>query len=48
LDDYDPNFAIQCTQSLNPKDSEWVPGQRLKAAAYLMLDLPLHAAQALG
>ncbi|WP_416404327.1 LuxR C-terminal-related transcriptional regulator [Arthrobacter sp. LFS091] len=47
LDDYDPNFAIQCTQSLDPKDSEWVPGQRLKAAAYLMLDLPLHAAQAL-
>ncbi|MCT9868902.1 helix-turn-helix transcriptional regulator [Paenarthrobacter aurescens] len=47
LDDYDPNFAIQCTLSLDPKDSEWVPGQRLKAAAYLMLDLPLHAAQAL-
>jgi DNA-binding CsgD family transcriptional regulator len=47
LDDYDPNFAIQCTLSLDPKDPEWVPGQRLKAAAYLMLDLPLHAAQAL-
>ena len=47
LDDYDPNFAIQCTLSLDPKDSEWVPGQRLKAAAYLLLDLPLHAAQAL-
>ncbi|WP_200846698.1 LuxR C-terminal-related transcriptional regulator [Arthrobacter sp. 18067] len=47
LDDYDPNFAIQCTLSLGPKDVEWVPGQRLKAAAYLMLDLPLHAAQAL-
>ncbi|MFE4198232.1 LuxR C-terminal-related transcriptional regulator [Paenarthrobacter sp. NPDC056912] len=47
LDGYDPNFAIQCTLSLDPKDSEWVPGQRLKAAAYLMLDLPLHAAQAL-
>ncbi|MDR6985826.1 DNA-binding CsgD family transcriptional regulator/tetratricopeptide (TPR) repeat protein/nucleoside-triphosphatase THEP1 [Paenarthrobacter nitroguajacolicus] len=47
LDDYDPNFAIQCTLSLDPKDTEWVPGQRLKAAAYLMLDLPLHAAQAL-
>ncbi len=47
LDDYDPNFAIQCTLSLDPKDHEWVAGQRLKAAAYLMLDLPLHAAQAL-
>lgn len=47
LDNYDPNFAIQCTLSLDPKDEEWVPGQRLKAAAYLMLDLPLHAAQAL-
>ncbi|WP_236593492.1 LuxR C-terminal-related transcriptional regulator [Paenarthrobacter ureafaciens] len=47
LDDYDPNFAIQCTLSLDPKDPEWVPGQRVKAAAYLMLDLPLHAAQAL-
>ena len=47
LDDYDPNFAIQCTLSLDPKDAEWVPGQRLKSAAYLMLDLPLHAAQAL-
>ncbi|BCW35319.1 transcriptional regulator [Arthrobacter sp. StoSoilA2] len=47
LDDYDPNFAIQCTLSLDPKDPEWVPGQRLKSAAYLMLDLPLHAAQAL-
>ncbi|MFC8040346.1 LuxR C-terminal-related transcriptional regulator [Paenarthrobacter sp. NPDC057355] len=47
LDDYDPNFAIQCTVSLSPNDVEWVRGQRLKAAAYLMLDLPLHAAQAL-
>ncbi|MFJ4226702.1 LuxR C-terminal-related transcriptional regulator [Paenarthrobacter nicotinovorans] len=47
LDDYDPNFAIQCTVSLSPGDAEWVRGQRLKAAAYLMLDLPLHAAQAL-
>lgn len=47
LEDYDPNFAIQCTLSLEPKDDEWVAGQRLKAAAYLMLDLPLHAAQAL-
>lgn len=47
LDDYDPTFAIQCTLSLDPKDKEWVPGQRLKAAAYLMLDLPLHAAQML-
>jgi DNA-binding CsgD family transcriptional regulator/tetratricopeptide (TPR) repeat protein len=47
LDDYNPNFAIQCTQSLDPSESQWVPGQRLKAAAYLMLDLPLHAAQAL-
>ncbi|MFJ5955565.1 LuxR C-terminal-related transcriptional regulator [Paenarthrobacter sp. NPDC092416] len=47
LDDYDPNFAIQCTLSLDKNDAEWVPGQRLKAAAYLMLDLPLHAAQAL-
>ncbi|WP_405475126.1 LuxR C-terminal-related transcriptional regulator [Paenarthrobacter ilicis] len=47
LDDYDPNFAIQCTQSLDQKDSQWVSGQSLKAAAYLMLDLPLHAAQAL-
>ncbi|BCW10011.1 hypothetical protein NtRootA4_10700 [Arthrobacter sp. NtRootA4] len=47
LNDYDPNFAIQCIASLDPKDSEWVRGQRLKAAAYLMLDLPLHAAQAL-
>ncbi|MFI2566257.1 LuxR C-terminal-related transcriptional regulator [Paenarthrobacter sp. NPDC018779] len=47
LDEYDPNFAIQCTVSLDPKDPEWVAGQRLKAASYLMLDLPLHAAQAL-
>ncbi|MGP0222669.1 MULTISPECIES: LuxR C-terminal-related transcriptional regulator [unclassified Paenarthrobacter] len=47
LDDYDPNFAIQCTLSLDQKDPQWIPGQRVKASAYLMLDLPLHAAQAL-
>ncbi|WP_284977699.1 LuxR C-terminal-related transcriptional regulator [Arthrobacter sp. fls2-241-R2A-200] len=47
LDAFDPAFAITSIESLDPKDDEWVPGQRVKAAAYLMLDLPLHAARTL-
>ncbi|WP_284974418.1 LuxR C-terminal-related transcriptional regulator [Arthrobacter sp. efr-133-TYG-104] len=44
---FDPTFAITSTELLDPKDEEWVPAQRVKAAAYLMLDLPLHAVRTL-
>jgi DNA-binding NarL/FixJ family response regulator len=44
---FDPHFAFSCVESLRRSDAEWVSGQRLKAEAYLLLDLPLQAMAAL-
>lgn len=44
---FDPRFALTYADMLRRADSEWVPGQCRKAAAYLQLDLPLQAMAAL-
>ncbi|WP_426998652.1 LuxR C-terminal-related transcriptional regulator [Pseudarthrobacter sp. N5] len=44
---FDPQFALSFAASLKRTDAEWVAGQRQKAAAYLLLDLPLQAMAAL-
>ncbi|XAS67939.1 helix-turn-helix transcriptional regulator [Micrococcaceae bacterium Sec5.7] len=44
---FDPRFALRYAESLKRTDIEWVAGQRQKAAAYLLLDLPLQAMAAL-
>ncbi|MCU1435820.1 MAG: helix-turn-helix transcriptional regulator [Pseudarthrobacter sp.] len=44
---FDPRFALKYAESLKRTDPEWVPGQRQKAAAYLLLDLPGQAMAAL-
>lgn len=44
---FDPHFALKYAESLKRNDAEWVPGQRQKAAAYLLLDLPVQAMAAL-
>jgi DNA-binding CsgD family transcriptional regulator len=44
---FDPHFALKYAETLKRNDSEWVPGQRQKAAAYLLLDLPVQAMAAL-
>ena len=44
---FDPRFALTYADMLQRADSEWVPGQRQKAAAYLQLDMPVQAVAAL-
>ncbi|WP_457966378.1 LuxR C-terminal-related transcriptional regulator [Arthrobacter sp. D1-29] len=44
---FDPHFALTCTEVLKRNDPQWVHGQRQKAAAYLLLDLPVQAMAAL-
>lgn len=44
---FDPRFALSCLENLNRSDPEWIAGQRLKASAYLLLDLPEPARAAL-
>ena len=44
---FDPHFALKYAETLRRNDPEWVPGQRQKAAAYLLLDLPVQAMAAL-
>ncbi len=44
---FDPHFALKYAEALRRNDPEWVPGQRQKAAAYLLLDLPIQAMAAL-
>ncbi|MET4590044.1 LuxR C-terminal-related transcriptional regulator [Arthrobacter sp. 754] len=44
---FDPHFALRYAEILKRNDPEWVPGQRQKAAAYLLLDLPVQAMAAL-
>jgi DNA-binding NarL/FixJ family response regulator len=44
---FDPHFALTYAETLKRHDPQWVPGQRQKAAAYLLLDLPIQAMAAL-
>jgi DNA-binding CsgD family transcriptional regulator/tetratricopeptide (TPR) repeat protein len=44
---FDPHFALKYAEILRRNDSQWVAGQRQKAAAYLLLDLPVQALAAL-
>ncbi len=44
---FDPHSALTYAETLTRKDPQWVPGQRQKAAAYLLLDLPIQAMAAL-
>jgi DNA-binding NarL/FixJ family response regulator len=44
---FDPHFALTYAETLKRNDPQWVPGQRQKAAAYLLLDLPIQAMAAL-
>ncbi|MEE2569306.1 LuxR C-terminal-related transcriptional regulator [Pseudarthrobacter sp. J64] len=44
---FDPRFALSCLEDLQPSDPEWITGQRYKAEAYLLLDLPDRAWAAL-
>ncbi|MDR6557086.1 DNA-binding CsgD family transcriptional regulator [Arthrobacter pascens] len=44
---FDPRFALSCVEGLKRTDAEWVAGQHHKATAYLLLDLPLQAMDAL-
>lgn len=45
---FDPHFALRYAEILKRNDPQWVPGQRQKAAAYLLLDLPVQAMAALA
>ena len=44
---FDPYSALTYAETLTRNDPQWVPGQRQKAAAYLLLDLPVQAMAAL-
>ncbi|MEJ1179064.1 MULTISPECIES: helix-turn-helix transcriptional regulator [unclassified Pseudarthrobacter] len=44
---FDPHSALAYAETLTRGDPQWVPGQRQKAAAYLLLDLPIQAMAAL-
>lgn len=44
---FDPHSALTYAETLTRNDPQWVPGQRQKAAAYLLLDLPVQAMAAL-
>jgi DNA-binding NarL/FixJ family response regulator len=44
---FDPHFALTYAETLKRSDPQWVPAQRQKAAAYLLLDLPVQAMAAL-
>ena len=44
---FDPHSALTYAETLTRNDPQWVPGQRQKAAAYLLLDLPIQAMGAL-
>jgi DNA-binding NarL/FixJ family response regulator len=44
---FDPHSALTYAETLTRNDPQWVPGQRQKAAAYLLLDLPIQAMAAL-
>ncbi|HEY9357336.1 MAG TPA: LuxR C-terminal-related transcriptional regulator [Arthrobacter sp.] len=44
---FDPHSALTYAEILTRNDPQWVPGQRQKAAAYLLLDLPIQAMAAL-
>ncbi|TAP44415.1 LuxR C-terminal-related transcriptional regulator [Arthrobacter sp. S39] len=44
---FDPHSALTYAETLTRNDPQWVSGQRQKAAAYLLLDLPIQAMAAL-
>jgi DNA-binding CsgD family transcriptional regulator/tetratricopeptide (TPR) repeat protein len=44
---FDPHFALKYAETLRRNDPQWVAAQRQKAAAYLLLDLPVQAMGAL-
>ena len=44
---FDPHFALTYADTLTRDAPQWVPAQRQKAAAYLLLDLPIQAMAAL-
>ena len=44
---FDPHLALTYAETLKRDDPQWVPAQRQKAAAYLLLDLPIQAMAAL-
>ena len=44
---FDPRLALTYADALKRDDPQWVPAQRQKAAAYLLLDLPVQAMAAL-
>jgi DNA-binding NarL/FixJ family response regulator/tetratricopeptide (TPR) repeat protein len=44
---FDPHLALEYAETLKRHDPQWVPAQRQKAAAYLLLDLPVQAMSAL-
>jgi DNA-binding CsgD family transcriptional regulator len=44
---FDPHFALKYAETLRRNDPQWVAGQRHKASAYLLLDLPVQAMAAL-
>ncbi|BAS08018.1 hypothetical protein AHiyo4_14400 [Arthrobacter sp. Hiyo4] len=44
---FDPHFALKYADTLKRNDPQWVPAQRQKAAAYLLMDLPVQAMAAL-
>ncbi len=44
---FDPHFALRYIATLKRQDPQWVAAQRLKAEAYLLLDLPGQALAAL-
>ena len=45
---FDPHLALTYAETLKRDDPQWVPAQRQKAAAYLLLDLPIQAMAALN
>jgi DNA-binding CsgD family transcriptional regulator len=44
---FDPHSALKYADALKRNDPQWVPAQRQKAAAYLLMDLPVQAMAAL-
>ena len=44
---FDPRFALSCVEGLKRTDAEWVVGQQHKGTAFLLLDLPVQAMDAL-
>lgn len=44
---FDPHIALKYAETLKRNDPEWVSGQQQKAAAYLLMDLPVQAMAAL-